>query len=442
MRFWLLPLACSLQLLSATSFAQTVAASGHHDSVAAPTAELRYVVYVSRHGVRSPTGKSAQYDVYSTGRWPAWPVLPGYLTPHGFHLMELFGAYDRMHLAEEGLLQAAGCGDASKLTFYADSDERTQETAKALVQGLMPGCDVPVASLPEGTNDPLFHPLVDPAANGASAEARAAIAGRIGANPANLTEAYHDQIAKLDQILAKCGTAPASKAKRTSLFDIPATLSEGSGDHLAEMKGPINTASTLAENLLLEYTEDMDDSQVGWGCVHRSEIQTFMSLHTAATDFTQRTPTIAKAQASNLLERIRLSIEQAVDHKVKPGALGKPSDRALFLIGHDTNIENISGTLSLTWIIDGRRDDTPPGGALIFEVWTTGTNGESFVRTYFTAQTLDQMRESSTLTSVNPPDRIPVFIPGCSAANMACSLPKFLQVLQAIARGLKPYRTY
>ena len=33
-------------------------------------------------------------------------------------------------------------------------------------------------------------------------------------------------------------------------------------------------------------------------------------------------------------------------------------DRALFLIGHDTNLSNIAGLLNLTWIFDGRRDDT------------------------------------------------------------------------------------
>jgi len=344
--------------------------------------------------------------------------------------MELFGKYDRMEFAKRGLLSVDGCTDVSKLTFYADSDERTRETAKALAKGLAPGCDVPVRSLPEGTNDPLFHPLSDTRGKDSTALARAAIAGRIGGDPANLSLAYHEQIAMLDHILATCGTALSPGAKRMSLFDVPASLAEGTGDHLAEMKGPINTASTLSENLLLEYTEGMDSANVGWGCVRRQEVEALMQLHTAATDFTQRTPEIAKAQAANLLHQIDLSIEQAVRRKVVPGALGRPDDRVLFLIGHDTNIENIAGALNLTWIIDGRRDDTPPGGAILFELWRNTASGAYSVRTYFTAQTLDQMRMSSDLTLADPPDRVAVFLPGCSTTDTSCPLHTFSKLLQ------------
>lgn len=433
MRFWALALACLCAILPTTGSTQTKTASSSGDHANTQRDELRYIVYLSRHGVRSPTGKAAQYNLYSSGLWPDWSVPPGYLTPHGFHLMELFGGFDRMQLATQGLLQSTGCAEASKLIIYADSDERTRETGKAIAQGLMPGCNLPVKSQPEGANDPLFHPLGDATAQTDPALAKGAIAGRIGDDPGNLTQAYRLQIAALDQVLSTCGTPPASKPKRISLFDIPATLSEGTGDHVADLKGPLNTASTLSENLLLEYAEGMDGARVGWGCVHRSEIESMMALHEAATDFTQRTPEIARAQASNLLNHIRLSIQQVADQRSIPGAIGNPSDRALFLIGHDTNQENIAGLLNLTWIIDGRRDDTPPGGALIFELWQNGVNGQYSVRTYFTAQTLDQMRTSTPLTLSNPPQRVPIFIPGCSEADMSCALGSFLHLLQQTA---------
>ena len=437
MRLHLLPVTCLLMLLPNVANAQGRATDQHTSPAETSDAELRYVVYLSRHGVRSPTGKAEQYNRYSSAPWPIWSVQPGYLTPHGFHVMELFGAFDRSQLTAQGLLSANGCADASRVTIYADSDQRTRETGKAIAHGLMPGCDLTVHSLPEGTNDPLFHSgghsLPGGSAGPDAALAMAAIAGRIGGDPANLTQAYYSQIAALDHILATCGTAPSStqaSTQRVSLMEIPATLSAGNGDHLAELKGPLTAASTLSENLLLEYTEGMDAANVGWGCVQSSGVKQFLALHSAAVEFSQRTPEIARPQAHRLLNQIRLALQQAADQKSLRGAIGNPSDRVLFLIGHDTNQENIAGLLNLTWIIDGRRDDTPPGGAILFELWRNRSTRQYSVRIDYTAQTLDQMRESTPLTASTPPERIPVFIPGCSRADMSCSLGSFLTILE------------
>jgi 4-phytase/acid phosphatase len=423
-------LLCLFVLWAGASSAQSVPETG-----AKFDDELRYVLYLSRHGVRSPTGKPTQYNQYSKGQWPEWTVQPGYLTPHGFRLMELFGAYDRLQLAGEGLFSSKGCSDAAKITVYADSDQRTRETGKALAQGLMPGCGLTVQSLPEGTNDALFHALDDASVSRFSKRAEAAVAGRIGGEPGNVTRAYEAQLKALDHLLVSCGTAATPAVARTSLFDVPATLSEGSGDHLVTMKGPINTASTLVENLLLEYTEGMDIAKVGWGCVGHPELESLISLHTAATDFTQRTPEIGAANAANLLLQIDRSIQQAVSRKPVHGAIGKPGDVALFLIGHDTNQENIAGALGLTWIIDGRRDDTPPGGSLVFEVWQSRSTHQYGVRVYFTAQTLEQMRDAVPLTGRDVPERVPVFVPGCSREDMSCDAQEFSKLLQVLGHS-------
>jgi 4-phytase/acid phosphatase len=424
---WLIFLACMICLNSQFTAAQSTTSSSSSTS-----SDLKFVVYLSRHGVRSPTGLPEQYNPYSLAPWPAWDVPPGYLTAHGYQLMKLFGAYDRMELAQEGLFSASGCTDANRVSFYADSDQRTRETGKALAEGLFPGCHTDVQFLPEGTNDPLFHfhPTQAELGVNSPAQATAAIAGRIGGVPANLTEAYRTQLGTLDTILATCGTAATPPQKRTSLFDIPATLTQGSGGHVAELRSPLNTASTLVENLLLEYTQGMEVSSVGWGCVDAVKLRSLMELHSAATDYTERTPALAKIAASNLLSVIDKSIEQAVTQKVIHGIPGKPGDRALFLIGHDTNLTNIAGLLNLTWIADERRDDTPPGGALIFELWRNRHTGQFSVRTYFTVQTLEQMRSSATLTLSSPPQRVPVFLPGCSQKDYSCTYATFTQTVQ------------
>ncbi len=94
-------------------------------------------------------------------------------------------------------------------------------------------------------------------------------------------------------------------------------------------------------------------------------------------------------------------MQQAVAAQPVAGAIGKPGDRLLILVGHDTNLAAIAGALNLNWLIDGRRDDTPPGGALVFELWKTPGKEEYSVRTYYTAQSLDQMRNATPLSLQN-----------------------------------------
>jgi 4-phytase/acid phosphatase len=358
-------------------------------------------------------------------------VPPGYLTEHGAKLIVLFGAYDRELFAKEGLLAAEGCGDAAQVSVIADSDQRTRETGKALAAGMFPGCNVAVKALPEGTPDPLFHSLEAGAGQVDKAIATAAIAGRIGNNPAGLTEAYRPQLQTLEEVVLGCNPGPSCTGAHSSLFDIPSSIGPGKGDHLVELRSPLGTAATMAENLLLEYTEGMDASQVGWGRVDANKLRELMQLHTAGAELERRTSYIARAGSSNLLTHILNSMKQAINGKAVDGALGKPEDRLLILVGHDTNLSNISGALGLTWLIDGRLDDTPPGGALVFELWQNRQTGEYSVRASYMAQTLDQMRSAAPLNIASPPERVPVFVPGCSQADDSCGWKAFQLVIQA-----------
>ena len=191
----------SLFLLCAPLAAQSPATTS--DSAA----DLQLVVILTRHGVRSPLTPQADLDKFSAAPWPKWDVAPGHLTAHGYDLMKLFGAWDRIKLSGEGLLAPTGCADATRVTILADVDQRTRETGKALAEGLLPGCDVAVHSQPDGKVDPFFRPLATGASNemssssgwsagighADSALAVAAISGRIGGDPNNLTEAYRRQ---------------------------------------------------------------------------------------------------------------------------------------------------------------------------------------------------------------------------------------------------------
>lgn len=403
--------------------------------------QLKFVVVLTRHGVRSPTGNPDQYYSYSKSPWPQWDVPPGYLTPHGFEDMRIFGAYDRRLLAREGLLEAAGCEDAARVTFYTDSDQRTRETGKALAEGMFPGCSATVGSLPQGTPDPLFHAAhADPAMAQAVA-ATGSLAGPTG----SLTRAMRPQLMELDRILATCGPEAAAGHTRISILDVPEGNAGGADGHSGEAHGPLSVASTLTENLLLAYTQGMPAQDVGWGCVDGETLRHLIDLHTAAFSLHQRAPATAGMQAAHLLDRIRTAMGQAVTPE--GNAPDPHRGAALFLVGHDGNLANIGGALGLDWDADGRRDDTPPGSALVFELWRSRATGDYSVRLFFTAQTLEQMRNASALTDKAPPLRIPLRVDGCTAQGGGCTWNEFEQILMrashaegAVAPGEKKPR--
>jgi len=415
--------------LSMLQFCGPLVAQSIDSQPGAKPADLQLVIMLSRHGVRSPLGAPGQFDKYAAAPWPKWEVAPGILTQHGYELMKIFGTWDRAKFSTEGLLAATGCSDAAHVTIIADSDQRTRESAKALAEGMLPGCGVQTQAQAEGTFDPLFRPIEAGVVHPDTAAAVAAVAGRIGGDPRNLTEAYRSQLAVLDRVLAGCGHLPANE-KRTSIFDVSAAPAPGMEGRAASLRGPVVLSGTITENLLLEYTQGMSDADTGWGCLDGATLRTVMQLDSANWDYAWRTLAIAHPQSSNLLDHIQKSLEQSVTGKRIPGALGKPDDRLILLVGHDSNIVAVASALGINWVLDGRPDDTPPGGALLFELWRSRSDGKPFVRMEYTAQTLEQMRRSETLTPANPPSEAPIFVPGCGRADMSCTWEGFSEAMR------------
>jgi len=355
------------------------------DAAAPP--RLRYVVIVSRHGVRSPTWNAARLNQYSAQPWPDWGVAPGELTPRGRANVKLMGSYYRGWLLREHLFSSDGCGDERHVHIRSDAEQRTRETGRAFAESLMPGCEIAVDSRSDG-KDPLFSGAGKPDA----ALARKAVRDR---------ELLADHLAAFDvlQFILTGG--------RTA----PRTLTESPA-------GPFATASSLSEDLLLEYTNGMQGSDLGWGRLTKENLIQVLELHKLYADLTRRTPYLARARGSNLLAHILRSLEQAESGERIPGALGNPGDAVLVLSGHDTNLSNLSGMLGLSWSLPGYQpDDTPPGGALIFSLWRGGDARGYSVRVQFVAQSPDQLRNLEPLTFEEPPLLQEISIPNCSGAR-------------------------
>jgi len=394
--------------------------------------ELQYTVIVSRHGVRTPTAAPAALAQYSAEPWPEWGAPPGYLTARGRDLMKLFGAFYRSYLEDRRTLRGSGCSDAGRVYFWADNEQRTLETARGLAEGMFPGCQTAIHSLPEDEADPLFQGLASKAGDSGRATATAAVLGRIGVHPEDLMDLYRNEFQELNRVLTGCATA--EKCAEGQWLRPAITVVPGRGDNLVDITGPLRNASTLTENLLLEYTQGMTGKALGWGRLDASSLRRIMALHTAYADLARRTPYVARARGSNLLDRILNSLRQSVRAERLAAALGKPGDAALVIVGHDTNLSNLSGMLGISWLLPGYQPNDPaPGGALVFELWRSADGKRHSVRTYYTAQSLEQMRTQASLKLTAPPERAEIFLPGCgtASAGFVCDWADFERTVSA-----------
>jgi 4-phytase/acid phosphatase len=255
----------------------------------------------------------------------------------------------RGHYAGLGLLPAQGC--PAGISVWADgADERTRDSGQAFLDAAFPGCDLAAAHGPDGQHDPVF--------DGAELACRP--------DPQASHKALADATRALEPRKAEIERAQAVLA---------AILKPPAGSEELDLK----TAASLSENLLLEYGQGMDPAQVGWGRASAGDIAKVMPLHNISAALNRRTPYIASHNGAVLARTVLAALK------------GEGGETLKLIAGHDTNLSNLAGILGVSWVLPGQPDDTPPGGALAFELWRD-RQGHRTVKLAFFYQPLEDMR--------------------------------------------------
>jgi 4-phytase / acid phosphatase len=388
--------------------------------------DLRAVIVVMRHGVRTPIESETRSSAYNAQPWPAWPTEPGVLTPHGAQALRLLGDFYRSRYAS--LLQANSC-DHAGIYVEANTTQRTIASAKALLPGLSPQCDLH-AHYFTGRFNPLFSP-----SNSSEVDHQRitdATLGRMANQPDWFTNAFARPLEKMHRVLTECDGPQCDRSKPD--FRTIRVQNGIASARDSRIESPVTLGADFAENFLLQYTEGMPMSQVGWGRVSRADLNDLMQMNTQYHDFMLRTPYEAQVAASNLAAHIRDTILSAASGKPTTYQLGTPEDRFILLDGHDSNLTWLGGLLHLDWILpDQVFNATPPGSALVFEVHRSRATGASTVQVFFISQTLDQLRDLRTLNGAEQPSIAPIFVPGCSGSvpAYACSVQDFKNVVDS-----------
>jgi len=389
-------------------------------------------VVFSRHGLRPPTNQRA-LNPLSIDPWPSWPVPDGDLTPHGAAAAELMGQFYGARLDGAGLLDTGKCPSAGDVFAWTDKANRTRLTGDALLKGLFPGCALK-AGFNANTAGALFQPVTFGIAKVNQTAARQEIMRALGGSIATGKARYSNDFARLAKILHGPTPAACAKAKLRagcSLIDLPWEIAAVSNDRSVTLKGPLNWASTVGEVIRMEYANAFPLAHVAWGRVDNAEeVSSALTLHKAYYDATLRVPAIARPNASQILNQISLALREG-SAMAEPG--GPPSAKLVLLVGHDTNIATMQAAMGVKWSLPGYpENDTPPGGAFLFERLRDTATGAVSVRLSFLAQSLDQMRNLTPLTGTAAGPEIAILtLPGCPPAPAACSLETFSAGLEA-----------
>lgn len=408
-------LACASVISICITLASPVAFASDH-------LQLERVVLLYRHGVRSPLPGEIQLDEVNGKPWPTWSQAPSELTGHGISGAIQMGRYDRQRLAALKLFPAKGCPEASSLWFWANTDQRTIASAQALAQGFAPDCPISIGHQAPGSEDPLFHPIEAGSVGWSAHDAVASIHAQTG-GPNALTASHADDLAAMAQVMG-CNantTQPLCDANTWR-----GNLAVSPDQKQIVLTGPIATTSGTAEAMLMAYAEGKPLSDVGWGRADASRLEQLSRLHSLLFDIYARPDYMAQRVAAVMSKHLVSTLQDP------------QAPRLYVLVGSDNNIVALASVLGIHFKMPGYGQDDPPiGGALGMEVWRDAAD-HRFVRVFYQAQTLTQLRMLEPIDRRHPPATLMLNPAGCvSDKRGLCPLEHVLSRLEKAAAQVK-----
>jgi 4-phytase/acid phosphatase len=463
-RFYLIALCCTLMMAAGCSSSYQ-----NHDDTA-----LLSVVAISRHGIRSPTPAAPQYalSLYTQqpAGFPLWPdtgSTAGQLTGKGKQNATRLGAWYRDFYAAQGVLPPKGtCPATGAVYVYADTFQRTLETAKGYLDGMFqseatPDCGIPVIQSDSVTDTNNQDPYIATAAAGVctsykptgidtTADLAAFDAETGGGTPATLINTYSTQLQTLQAVTQCCQPAACATTATTpcSLLELPTTVNTTGAVSFAT-GSLFNVADTVTETFEMEYAQGMPDTEcvtttggecVGWGAIPQHGLQEMTKLHVLnMVNLTCQLPSFAQVGSTNLMWQVVGTMDQTLSgvkntESTEP-ILAPVGSKFTLFVAHDENIAAIAKFLGgVQWTAKGFAPNDPgPAGALVFELHRIKQSGDLIVKLYYVIASLDQMRNGTTLSLETPPQRIPLAIPACGGLR-DCPYDQFKSFITAHVR--------
>ena len=167
------------------------------------------------------------------------------------------------------------------------------------------------------------------------------------------------------------------------------------------MKGPIKTATSVADALTLQYYEEPDEVKAAFG--HQLTQEDWREIHRIVDTYTEMlftAPLVSVNVAHPLLQEIRAELT----------AGGR---KFSFLCGHDSNVASVLAAMGAEDYLlpEAIEQHTPIGVKLVFERWVDA-EGAAYYQVSLVYQSAGQLRDITPLSLEAPPMRFALHFAG------------------------------
>ncbi|MFC3024650.1 histidine-type phosphatase [Vibrio zhugei] len=383
-------------------------------SVQASDYTLDKVVTVTRHGVR-PQTNSEKLDKGTGKVWPRFTVADGHLTGHGYTGMWQQGRYQLAEWKRQGLALATDCASAHENVFlWTSPKQRIKATGKAMADGMFPGCGIAPLSV-DAEYGPLFELYHLHAAHMDKDIMRQQIMARM-ISPQHARERYHDAVTLLRSTVC----AP----DECRFLDQPWGVAfKSTGKPM--LTGPGKLGATIGETIRLQYSDNLPLDKVAFG--HASDadaVKALMAIHAAQYNYALNTLEFASHSGSLLMRQVLSALTSGTALQAQWPGDTRLRHRLVMLVGHDSNIAELQTLLGFSWTLAGYpSNDIPPGGTLSFARFHQANSTQPWVRVRFSARSLDQWRNLTTLDHQHPLLHVDLHLPGCRNTDVGTLCP-------------------
>ncbi|VVC96593.1 unnamed protein product [Leptidea sinapis] len=345
--------------------------------------ELQQVLILSRHNIRAPLLNNL--NNLTTYSFPRWNIKPGYLTEKGAKLERYIGHYITDWLAKKGLLPN-GCPELSSIHVYANTRQRTRETAKAFVNGAFPNCNITVYSKNSDEMDPLFNPIV----RNRSSILKETIVNEMQQRINKLK--LHNAYVKLNEITNL-------KHSNKCLVENFCDFAKERDDVVYEVGqepnviGPLYLSNALVDVFLMSFYEGMSLNDVAWGKIRTpKEWRLYTDIVRENLNVRFNGTALSKEVARPLLMYINDILKS------------ESAPKLTLLVGHDANINSVMAAIGFkSYVLPDQFELTPLGGKLVFQRWYDRNLNRNLLKVDYVYPTFEQLRNGERLSQENPP---------------------------------------